>query len=327
MYVHLGLLSLPSFGGDGSHHVRTKGILENTIKPAAGPCFGNPAYPSTYSMSAHSRASQRGNFFPSHSRRQDIEFKEDSDLCQVVSSELELAIPNTTLEAVLPWPWSPFSWMAFLSSPTLPGWILGHTYSSPLVLVFHNSLRSVLRLPSMSPLAPPCLPAPGIPPHPCPENLPQSEKGLCWPCTSPAPAHRGRRANWLLVSMTLMSDCKDAEEALEMLSLTKCCLLWQDRKRPSASEKFWQWGTAWRAEETEDEWAARDTEETVDLTYLLSLIIYIKESAALSNLFQAPSPNTIMNRNGWLWQQTKQHKTKPPKTERTCSTFSCRLLL
>lgn len=71
--------------------------------------------------------------------------------------------------------------------------------------------------------------------------------------------------------MTLLSDYRDAEEVLETLSLTKCCLLWQDRKRPSALEKFWQWGTAWRAEETEDEWGARDTEETVDFNLFIKL--------------------------------------------------------
>lgn len=84
--------------------------------------------------------------------------------------------------------------------------------------MIHNSLRSVLRLPSGFPQVPPCLLVPSFPPSSTLEDLPQSEKGLCWPRAPPAPASRGRGANWLLVSMTLLSDYRDAEEVLETLS-------------------------------------------------------------------------------------------------------------
>lgn len=90
--------------GDGSQHPRAKISLEKagtTVCPLPAHYGGNPeSYlpaPSPSPGPAHSRASPRASFPPSHCGGQVTEFGEGCDMPQVVSSELRFVTPNTTL--------------------------------------------------------------------------------------------------------------------------------------------------------------------------------------------------------------------------------------
>lgn len=196
-------------------------------------------------------------------------------LVQVVSSERGFVTPNLLMQlgVALPWHWSPLSWVAFFPL-SFSRWGLAPTCCFLLPQCQPSSQISLQLLPQL----PPGLPLPGPPTCPLPKDLLQSggAQPLTWPLnTEPCcklTACFNDSAQWLR---------RHRGNTWKGSPPIKCCLLWQDRKRPSASEKTWQQGTAWRAEETADEWAARAAEETVDFNLFIKLN-YLHEGVGCS---------------------------------------------